>query len=58
MAESYNLRASRDTHKELDHKLAKANIRRAKQGKKQLSKGHVVGYMTSKLTISELEKLL
>ncbi len=57
MAESYNLRASRETHKELDHKLAKANIRRAKYGKKQLSKGAVVSYCANKLTIKELENI-
>lgn len=39
MATSYSIRTPEKAHDELDRKLSKANIKRARLGKKVLSKG-------------------
>lgn len=54
MHQSYNLRASRDTHQLIDKKLAKANVQRAKRGKSPLSKGAFVAHMAEKAVIRDL----
>lgn len=54
MADSYSIRAPRIAHDTLNAKLARANIRRAKSGKPQLSKGDAVTFMAQKITIKDL----
>lgn len=52
-----NMRLTESAHQVIDKKLAKVNIRRVKQGKKQLSKGDVAADHFGKVTLKYMESL-